>query len=42
MKYQAFLHQFVSVGEWLKSSWGGWVVVERVGGMAGGGLFYKP
>ena len=25
MKYQAFLHNFVSVEGWLEGSWGGWV-----------------
>ena len=25
MKYQAFLHHFGSVGEWLEGSWGVWV-----------------
>ena len=35
MKYQAFLHHFVSVGGWLEGSWGGWLVV---GGGVGGVL----
>ena len=52
MKYQAFLHHFVSVGGWLEGSWDGWVgggvgggwvgsELVRVGGGGVGGVFMR-
>ena len=38
MKYQAFLHHFVSMGGWLEDSWGGWVCGSGMGGGVDGVL----